>query len=72
MNTTTNNIVRCIDYTKLQSWECNARLTIVDVWLCENIGPRWDKWDWSDRYGYGYVEIKDCELAMLFKLKFGC
>ena len=72
MNTAESNVVRCIDHTKRTTWECNVRLELVEIWLKENVGRRWSEWNHSDKYGYGYVEIKDPELALVFKLRFGC
>jgi hypothetical protein len=47
-------------------------LYLVEEWLKDNVGRRWSEWNHNDKYGYGCVEIKDPELALVFKLKYGC
>lgn len=50
------------------SYNCNEITRDVEMWLVENVGARWQDWDWVS---FGYVEVYDESLAVLFKLKFG-
>jgi len=73
MNNETNpnpNIVRWVSLDATPAWRANMQLEIIIAWLNANVGSRWSEWDHCTEYGF--VEIKDSELAMLFKLKFGC
>lgn len=59
--------IHCIEDTGAA--ENNYRLAKIELWLNDNVGKRWQDWDWSRVYGF--VGIKDSELATVFKLKFG-
>jgi hypothetical protein len=62
--------IKWVDHVCTPPWKLNALLDLCNQWLTENCGKRWVAWNYSTEYGY--VWIKDPELALVFKLKFGC